>query len=493
MPQKPPVMFIQARKDREKPLFRQIADQLKKHISSGILSEGQRLPGVRKLASSLQVSEDTVQQAYAQLLDEGCVIAKPRSGYFVARALPPAGASPHPAVRMDFPAGMPSRNALRLEEARKFGDAVAGGDPAAALASGAPALDEADEKAWVAGSVRFARSPWLQRQGHFTGGLPALRRAIAGRLREFRGIACEPDSVVVTGGMRQSLALAMQLLFQPGDPVLLESPTSPAVASLAYFAGLRPCWGEVDGDGLRFDPSDPEQGACRGAVVSPASEAPLGVALQRKRKKALLIWAKRTGAVLVENDSGSSLCQNDTPEMALRAAPFGEETVAYCGDFSLLVPPAGGVGFVLAPKGLEEAFAGAARLWGAVPDEAGQRALEAFVSSEAFDARVRKATALCRERLAWLREEAEGPALSRFGRLLPAVNGVRAAFLLEGGGAPRDSKVLEAAGKTPAVAALSRFAPGGGNGFVINFAAGTGEGLRETLRRLAAALAKLQG
>ena len=103
------VLFVQARKDRDKPLFRQIADQIRSHVACGVLTVGERLPGFRKLAKMLSVSEDTVTKAYATLLDEGIIEARPRSGYFVAKKLELTGATPHPGVYQKFPAGMPAR------------------------------------------------------------------------------------------------------------------------------------------------------------------------------------------------------------------------------------------------------------------------------------------------------------------------------------------------------------------------------------------------
>ena len=489
------VLFVQARKDRDKPLFRQIADQIRSHVAGGVLTVGERLPGVRKLAKMLSVSEDTVTKAYATLLDEGIIEARPRSGYFVAKKLALTGATPHPSVYQKFPAGMPARNALAIEEARRFFDAARGGDPGMALVQGMTGLEGAEQKQWIAEATRYARSPWLQQDGSFSQGDLRLRRIIAARLREFRGICCEAGSIVVTAGMRQSLSIALSLLFAQGEAVLLESPSLPGISAQLFSRGLRPDWCRVDEAGVAFDPASAQASGCRGAVVSDACQMPLSVAMARSRKKQMLIWARTSGAVIIENDEGSVLSLTDAPEMPLRAAPFGEECVVYCSGFSLIVPPAGGIGFLVAPKGLEKAFAGAAMLSGSVPPLAEQRALAAFLESEAFDGHLRRVRTLARKR----RSDLENMFLEvpeSIGRLQRVENGVLACFVLAPEHAGAESKLAgELSGQPLPVLPLNRFSQGAEPvaGLVFNALAGTDSEFLETAGALVRALRNCGG
>ena len=469
------VLFVQARKDRGKPLFRQIADQIRSHVAGGVLTVGGRLPGVRKMAEMLSVSEDTVTQAYATLLDEAIIEARPRSGYFVAKKLAITGATPHPSVFQKFPAGMPARNALTIEEARRFFDAVKGGDPGMEFLRGMTGLEGGESKQWIAEAARYARSPWLQQDGACSQGDLRLRRVIAARLREFRGISCEAESIVVTTGMRQSLSLALSLLFSQGEAVLLESPSLPEISSQLFSRGLRPVWGRADGDGLVFDADSVRDSACRGAIVSDACQMPLSVAMARSRKKQMLIWARTSGAVIIENDGGAILSQTDTPEMPLRAAPFGEECVVYCSGFSLIVPPAGGIGFLVAPKGLEKAFAGAAMLSGSVPLLSEQRALAAFLESEAFDGHVRRMRTLARQRRNVL-ENMFREVPESIGRLQSVESGALSCFVLEPGHAALEGRLAGELSREPLpVLPLTRFSQGPERveGLVFNFLAGS--------------------
>ncbi len=95
------------------PLYEQLYRAIRQDIMSGVLAGGERLPSKRRLAEHLEISQITVETAYSQLLAEGYVVSKPRSGYFVqrferaapAKAAPPAPArpeKPRPSYRYDF-------------------------------------------------------------------------------------------------------------------------------------------------------------------------------------------------------------------------------------------------------------------------------------------------------------------------------------------------------------------------------------------------------
>lgn len=490
-----PALFVQVRRDKEKPLFRQIADQIRNHVTGGVLPVGSRLPGVRSLAGTLSVSEDTVSQAYATLLEEAVIEARPRSGYFIAKKLALTGSTPHPSVYQKFPAGMPARNALMIEEARRFFERTRSGEPVLELLRGAPALEGVEQKQWIAEAARFARSPWLQQTGAQSQGDLRLRRIIAARLRELRGIACEAESIVVTTGMRQSLALALQLVLTQGEAVLLESPSAPEVSAQLFARGLRAVWGRVDGQGLVFDADEARKAGCRCAIVSDASQMPLSIAMARSRKKGMLIWARTSGAVIIENDEGALLSRADPPEMPLRAAPFGEECVVYCGGFDQIVPPACAIAFLIAPKGLEQAFAGAAMLSGSVPPLSEQRTLAAFLGSEAFDGHLRRVRALARQRSSIL-QEMLGAVPEKIGRLQRAENGTLACFVLEPEHARLEKQLAKALALTPvSVLPLARFAqgPDAVAGLVFNFLAGSESEFLETAGALVRALQNCGG
>ena len=67
---------------RKAPLYAQLYQALKEDILSGTIAGGEKLPSKRALSEHLNVSRITVENAYSQLLAEGYLISRPRSGYY---------------------------------------------------------------------------------------------------------------------------------------------------------------------------------------------------------------------------------------------------------------------------------------------------------------------------------------------------------------------------------------------------------------------------
>jgi GntR family transcriptional regulator len=79
-------MFVELRKDDPRPVYRQIADELQRAVSIGVLKPGESLPATRQLAAELKLNANTVQHAYRTLMQEGVIEMRRGLGAFVAAA-----------------------------------------------------------------------------------------------------------------------------------------------------------------------------------------------------------------------------------------------------------------------------------------------------------------------------------------------------------------------------------------------------------------------
>jgi|SRR5262245_8752559 len=79
-------MFVELRPDDPRPVYRQIADELQRAITIGILKPGESLPATRQLAAELKLNPNTVQHAYRTLVQEGVIEVRRGLGAFVAAA-----------------------------------------------------------------------------------------------------------------------------------------------------------------------------------------------------------------------------------------------------------------------------------------------------------------------------------------------------------------------------------------------------------------------
>ena len=70
-----------------RPVYRQIADEVRRCISVGVLKSDEPLPAVRRLAAELKVNANTVQHAYRRLEQDGTVYVRRGLGTFVSPAV----------------------------------------------------------------------------------------------------------------------------------------------------------------------------------------------------------------------------------------------------------------------------------------------------------------------------------------------------------------------------------------------------------------------
>ena len=328
-----------------------VFDRLREAILAGTLPANSRLPPTRALAEELGVARQTVVLAYERLAAEGYVSARVGSGTFVAADLPDAA----PAL-----AGMAVGGNAPLS---RRGEALLSvplsawpGPTAGLLAAGLPAPELFPTRDWTRCTVR-ATAALAGELAYYPDpqGLPSLRGEISRHLASSRGLVADPDHIVVTTGTQQALRFAAELLLDPGGRAWVEEPGYIAGRGALRAAGLVPV--PVPGDmegldvaaGIRLAPD------ARMALVAPSSATPLGGALPIGRRLALLDWAARADAWIVEDDCDSEFRWEGRP-LAPLATLDRRGRVIYCGTFSKTVAPALRLGFVVVPAPLVTAF-----------------------------------------------------------------------------------------------------------------------------------------
>jgi len=372
--------------DGDGPLFGQVYRALRDAIVEGDFPAGSRLPATRDLAGELRVARATVLLAYERLADEGYVAGRQGSGTYVQ------GTAPAPAVvRPARAAGARlGRAGTSLVERRRMpleSAYVARRPPLRwDFRYGMPSLADFPLTAWrrcLGRAVRRGAWDYGPPQGS-----PALRSALASYLARARGVRCTPEQIVIVTGSQQGVDLAARLLLDPGDRVIVEEPGYEGArnAFLARNARVRPV--AVDDEGL--DPA--ALGAARLALVTPSHQYPLGGVMSWTRRAALLAWAARTGAWVVEDDYDGEYRFDVRPTPPLKALD-ADERVLYLGTFSKVMFPALRIGYLVLPPALVDAFARAKVLADGGSPRLEQEALAEFVESGAFARHVRRSRA----------------------------------------------------------------------------------------------------
>lgn len=190
-------------------------------------------------------------------------------------------------------------------------------------------------------------------------GYPELRSAI-GQICAERGIACQADDVVITSGSQQSLDILARALINPGDTVVVESPTYLAALQVFSLAQANLESVGTDGEGMKVDELEAlvSRKTIKAVYIVPTFGNPGGVTLSENRRKQLVELSKRYDFVIIEDDPYSEINYTSDvfrPLMAHAKAIGNEENVVYTSTFSKILAPGTRVGWLVVPEWLKRA------------------------------------------------------------------------------------------------------------------------------------------
>ncbi|MDD6194413.1 MAG: PLP-dependent aminotransferase family protein [Lachnospiraceae bacterium] len=318
------------------PLYQKLYQHIKQDILQGKLSSGEKLPSKRMLAKHMGVSTITVENAYDQLMGEGYVYALPKKGYYVAnlsdvgKIRPPAPADLHIQVpekreewRFDF--------SSNRTEPENFPFSI-----------WAKLMRE---------TISVKERELLQVP--FCGGVLELRQAIAGHLSSFRGMAVDPNQIIVGAGTEYLYGLLIQLLGR--DKVYcVENPGYDKVPKIYESNGATCVYAAMDREGIVVD--DLRCQMAQVAHVSPTHHFPTGITMPASRRYELLAWANEVEErYIIEDDYDSEFRLKGKPIPPLFAIDACEKVI-YMNTFSKSLTSTIRISYMVLPEHLAKAF-----------------------------------------------------------------------------------------------------------------------------------------
>jgi GntR family transcriptional regulator / MocR family aminotransferase len=457
------VLDLTDRGDRAGALYR----ALREAVRAGRLVEGDRLPASRALAGDLGISRTTVATVYERLVAEGVLEARVGSGTFVAAV---AEAAPRCAAGAVRP-----RPGWRWSPVPVSGDAPV---PAYDFRVGIPDASLFPFDTWrrlLAAESRLGGHAPGSYAG--PGGLPRLREAIARSVAYGRGVAADPEEVVVTHGTQQALDLVARVLVEPGDVVAVEDPGYAPARDLFASHGARVVPVRVDEEGLVVD--ELPAGA-RLVYTTPSHQFPLGVRLSMARREALLAFAARHDAAVVEDDYDSELRFSERPLEPLHALDTVGRVI-YVGTFSKSLLPSLRTGYLVAPPTLLDALLAAKQLTDGFGSPQSQAALARFLEEGLLARHVRRAAKVYAERRALVLDALAGLPVE----VVASSAGLHLTALAGSAGLPPGlTDRARAAGIAVETLAQHRLEPGR-DGLVVGYGAAVTDTIRPGLARLA--------
>ncbi|MFT4415453.1 PLP-dependent aminotransferase family protein [Fredinandcohnia humi] len=328
-------MWFQVERSDRKTLTQQVYEQLRHFILNGDLKTNEKLPSTRELATSLGVSRNIILEVYDQLVAEGYLIVKPRSGTFVA---PGSVFNKH-----EYQDTLISKELF----AKTVKDII---DFKAAT----PAMDHFPRKAWgrLAKEVCYD-APDSIFGYHSPEGIPELKEELARYLLRTRGVICNPNQIMITSGATQALSLITEIVIKNKEYVAVEDPVTDEMRTIFTYGGAEIYPIPVDAKGIK--PEFLSQENPPGFVfVLPSHQFPLGGTLSIQRRIQLIEYARKYNCYIVEDDYDSEFTYEGTPVHSVQG--LDPEKVVYVGTFSKILSPALRIGYVVLPTGLIDEF-----------------------------------------------------------------------------------------------------------------------------------------
>ncbi len=357
------------------PLYEQIYLHLKQEILTGRLKKGERLPSTRSLSSHLQVSRNTIDMAYSQLLSEGYVDSYPQKGYFVndINNLYLSEQSQTNTTTSIYKSQGSSRHYVSSESNSHL---LYNFDPNAIDSSHFPVniwqklmkhVFDQEASCFLLGD----------NQGDYT-----FRLAIKHYLEQSRGVNCDIDQMIIGAGADYLIQLLSQLL-QPTDIIAMEDPSYTQANHIFKSMHLNSVAIPVDAQGMNVDQL--RKTPANIAYVTPSHQFPLGSVMSIKRRLALLQWAKEAvNRYIIEDDHDSEFRYKGRPIPSLQNLDT-DQKVIYIGTFSRSIAPSIRVGYMVLPLPLYQLYRESLSHYSSTVSRLDQKILTDFIEQGHFE------------------------------------------------------------------------------------------------------------
>ncbi len=357
-------------------LYMELYQEFRQKIQEGTLQAGDKLPSKRVLSSQRGVSVNTVDGAYSQLLSQGFIEARAKSGYFVCS--------------IDSVVTLAPPVMAQMPQATKENGVVVD------FSTSGVATEKFPYTVWQRMLKQALDTPTSlsrsQRQGDY-----GLRQQIVSYLYSARGVVATAEQVVVGAGSDRLLSMLAYIL--PKDWALaVENPVY--TQSYRHFQqmGHLVVKAEIDRQGVMVEPLE----ALEKAVVytTPSHQFPLGLSMPMGRRVKLLNWAGEH-RYIIEDDYDSEFRYDTKPLPALQSIDHNHQVI-YMGTFSRSVAPSLRVGYLVLPPQL---LAWYHRDYGCFPCEVStleQKALALFMAGGHFETHINRMRVHYRNKRQWL-------------------------------------------------------------------------------------------
>lgn len=347
-------------RNANKPLYEQLYTYIAEEIRNKNLKENERMPSKKSLAKHLGISVNTVETAYSVLTDEGYLISRPRSGYYVCRVDAPIG-------NKDTEYTEPEK---KPEEKYKID-----------FRTNAVDLASFPYATWIKLSKEVMYStPEYLNAGDVKGDYE-LRESIAKYLHEFRGVVCSPKQVIVGAGI-EYLTMLLAELFENDEVFALENPGYGKINTILKNNGRKINYIDVDDNGLRVDLLKNTNSDI--VYTTPSHQFPTGAVMPVGRRLELIKWSEeREGRYIIEDDYNGEFNFSVRPIPAMQGLSANGRVI-YLSTFSRVLAPSVRIAYMVLSKDMLKKYTQHFSAYSSTVPRFEQHTLNKFISGGYF-------------------------------------------------------------------------------------------------------------
>lgn len=362
-------IIINLDRNSNEPLYIQLYKYIREEIKANKLKKGTKLPSIRYLADYLNISKITVDNAYQQLLVEGYIESRERSGMYVNQIeevlSPPLevnkiSISPTPSfnnIKYDFHYGSIDTESFDFNIWRKLTSKVLKSSKGEILQYGDP-------------------------QGEF-----GFREEIVNYLRLSRGVLCSSSQVIITSGTHNSLQLLCELIDYDDKSIAIENPGWNNSKFVFQKNNFKIIPTPLDKDGICLKTLI--ETSPKFVYVTPSHQFPSGIVMPITRRQNLLKWAKNTKAFIIEDDYDSEFRYIGRPIPSLQALD-DDDCVIYLGTFSKSLAPSLRISYIVLPNKLLDKYKENISICEQPTSRLDQKTIQLFMSNGYWERHIQK-------------------------------------------------------------------------------------------------------
>ena len=326
------LMTFYPKRGINEPVYMQLYEHMRKEIIAGKIGRGEKLPSIREISQSTGLSRTTIESAYFQLLTEGYILSRPKSGYYAADLTE---------IGWDLPWEKEKKEEKPLEtdisrEKKYFNEDV-----------DSESFDAATWKRMYGSVLKDFRNEIFS-VGEYRGESD-LRREISRFINQTRGARTSPDQIVVGAGVQYLIVILAGLVRRDGGRAAFEEPGYEKARYVFEDCGFETDSIRVLENGI--DIKSLYESKADIVYVSPSHQFPTGFLMPVPKRIDLINWAREKGAFIIEDDYDSLIRHESRPVPCLQGLD-SHDRVIYLGSFSKILLPSVRISYMVLPHRL---------------------------------------------------------------------------------------------------------------------------------------------